>query len=407
MHDAADCLRKLADLAGVRVGDRVSFDWAAIEQDVGLRLPADYKLLAECLPPGWFRKFARLERPERTDDWPRGHCLLDGFGEQVMEAVREWRAESDTVPYPVYPEPGGLLRWGGIRPGGYAFWLTEPAEEPESWPVVIASQLGEVWNRFDGPVCDFLVEVVAARFDTAGFTTGPVRVVGGRSSASPVVLSAQPVFEPDAPPPPVTVPEPRVPDPGFWAARQQNSPKAPVNEMAKLRELLGPPPVGVRPVDWGEVRSWLGTGLPADYREFIDTYGPGRLGDVAIMAPGAPDRWDLFALLDRKYLQVQGLERISAGDPPFHPEPGGTISWGETADGWTCCWAPGEADPDAWNVVVLYPTPNLRGYRLIGGVSFSSALKRYIQREKGDPLPRAPEGRPVMFEPASRGGYAS
>jgi hypothetical protein len=350
------------------------------------------------------RRFARLESPERTDGWPRGCFFLDEFGEQVMESVREWRANGDPVPHPVYPERGGLLLWGHIGGGGYAFWLTEPAQEPEGWPMVIASQIGEVWRKFDGPVCDFLTEVAAARFDTTGFTTGPVNVVGDRKTASPIVLSARPVFEPDAPPPPpppVVAPEPRVPDSGFWASRQQRFRHPPVSEMAVLREHLGAPPAKVRPVDWGQVRSRLGMGLPADYREFIDTYGPGRLGDLRIMAPGAPDDWDLFALLQRKYGQVRYLERNSAGDPPFHPEPGGTISWGETADGWTCCWAPGEADPDAWNVVVLYPTPNLRGYSLIGGVSFSSALKRYILGE-WDPVRRDPSAAPVSFTPCRR-----
>jgi hypothetical protein len=168
--------------------------------------------------------------------------------------------------------------------------------------------------------------------------------------------------------------------------------------MAALRELLGPPAAAVRPVDWDEVRARLGTGLPADYREFIDTYGPGRLGDVAIMAPGAPGNWDLFELLDRKWLQAQGTGFIATVDSPFHPEPGGTISWGETADCWTCCWAPAEADPDAWNVAVLMPTPELRGYRLIAGVSFTSALRRYMAGQP-DPLPRASEGRPVTFTP--------
>ncbi len=58
------------------------------------------------------------------------------------------------------------------------------------------------------------------------------------------------------------------------------------------------------------------------------------------------------------------------GDPPFYPEPGGTVSWGETADGWTCGWAPTSADPDEWDVVAAGPTG---GYRMGTGLSFSTA----------------------------------
>ena len=53
------------------------------------------------------------------------------------------------VPYPVYPEPGGLLPWGGIRDGGYAFWLTGPGE-PVGWPVVLASEKCGHWTGSAG-----------------------------------------------------------------------------------------------------------------------------------------------------------------------------------------------------------------------------------------------------------------
>jgi hypothetical protein len=74
--------------------------------------------------------------------------------------------------------------------------------------------------------------------------------------------------------------------------------------MGVLRELAGPPPVAVPAVDWAEVHARLGFRLPADYRELIDTFGPGTFGDIQITAPGAPGEWDLFALLERKYQQV-------------------------------------------------------------------------------------------------------
>ena len=57
--DTAKCLDGLAGLAGVSLTRGVAFDWAAIEADLGTRLPADYKLLAEAFPGGWFRQFVR------------------------------------------------------------------------------------------------------------------------------------------------------------------------------------------------------------------------------------------------------------------------------------------------------------------------------------------------------------
>ena len=43
----------------------------------------------------------------------------------------------------------------------------------------------------------------------------------------------------------------------------------------------------------------MGARPPADYRSFIDTYGPGTFGEIAITAPEAPAGFDLYRLLRR------------------------------------------------------------------------------------------------------------
>jgi hypothetical protein len=143
----------------------------------------------------------------------------------------------------------------------------------------------------------------------------------------------------------------------WWGVPTFGLDRLPVNELAALRELLGPPPPGV-PVDWAAVHARLGVGLPSDYRAFIDIYGPGIFGDIRIAALGAPGEMDLFALLERKYHQVRGLPR-GEWDPPYYPEPGGTICCAETTGGYTCGWAPASADPDRWTVVAIAPSPTL------------------------------------------------
>jgi hypothetical protein len=320
-----------------------------------------------------------------------------------LETLRAWRAEGQgRFPYPLYPEAGGLLPWGAVLAGGYAFWLTEPASDPDSWPVVIASQDCDVWARFDGPVSEFLAEVAAARYDPGGFTDGPVTWVfnesGGHKSAQPVVLAERPVFEPDrapAPPPPA----PRVPAADFWLAKKQGlGERRPVSDLAGLREVIGDPPAPVPAADWSAVHARLGLELPSDYRAFIDAYGAGTLGDIRITAPGAPGEMDLFALLDRTYARARDRrDRVMYGEPPFYPEPGGTVAWGEAFDGWACGWAPASADPDEWDVVAAGPNG---GHTMGPGLSFSTALRQYAAR---DPLamirPNVLPKRPARFTP--------
>ncbi|WP_406266022.1 hypothetical protein OH799_19440 [Nocardia sp. NBC_00881] len=60
----------------------------------------------------------------------------NGYG--VYEALE--------VPFPGYPAPGGLLRWGGNYNGDMLCWLTE-GEDPDDWPVVV------VFRHIRDPSC--------------------------------------------------------------------------------------------------------------------------------------------------------------------------------------------------------------------------------------------------------------
>jgi hypothetical protein len=203
MTASGDSVWEILGRFGLQAGARVEFDWEEIEENLGVLLPREYKVLSERYPSGWFRRFVRLSPPSRSLN--RSQRLLDDFEVSQMEMLRVWHADGQIkFPYPLYPVSGGLLLWGSLRGGGYAFWLTG-AEDPNDWTVVIASQRCGHWEHFDGNVSDFLAEVVEARYDATGFSDGPFRVVtdaGGntRVSAPPIVLAERPVFEPDSVP---------------------------------------------------------------------------------------------------------------------------------------------------------------------------------------------------------------
>jgi hypothetical protein len=391
MSDRAECVRRLAETAGISPGRRRVFDWAAIEEDLGLRLPSDYKVLAEWYPVGWFRLFAMLRLPDV--EWR----FLSEYAVSELNFLREIRESGESsFPYPVYPEPGGVLPWGSIRSPGLAYWLTGPGD-PDGWPVVAATDHGDHWERFDGPVCEFLTEVAAARYDASGFED-QYKEQGDQW----IHLAPRPVFTPfPSPAAPQASAEAVLTGPvaEFWPLQVAFGRNRPVNEIAVLHELIGPAPTVVPEVDWAGVHARLGFRLPADYREFIDTYGPGTLGDITIMAPGQPAGTDLFALLERKHAQVRGLLRDPRVDPPYYPEPGGTVSWGETADGRTCAWAPVGADCGEWIATLISPTPTLAGYSL-RGQSFSTMLTEYIRQNPSTTmLEHDPAQGPVTFTP--------
>jgi hypothetical protein len=350
-----------------------TFDWSAVENELGVRLPADYKMLAESFPDGWFRDFVSVLPPVGTD---REMSLVE-YARGELDALRELRESGEaSFPYPLFPEPNGVLPWGFIATPGIACWLTGPGD-PDEWTVVLATEEGDYWDRFDGSASEFLISVVTASYDASGFREGP-EPDERRRGDRPVELASRPLFKPLAPPPALLNWHTAPPE-DFWSRQLDlvGGPVPPVNELAALRSVAGPPPADVQPVNWEAVHARLGVSLPADYRAFIDEYGPGILGDIRIMSPAATGEWNLFTLLERKYEQVRYAPR-QQWDAPWYPEPRGTVGWGETASGWTCGWAPVDSDPDSWTVVAVAPSPQLNALRFQAGVSFTTTLRRHI-----------------------------
>jgi len=148
--------------------------------------------------------------------------LLSDYAVVELDYLREVRASGESsFPFPVFPEPGGVLPWGSIRSPGHAYWLTGP-EDPDDWPVIAATHNGGYWDRFDGSACQFLAEVAAGRYEASVFPD--LYQESGGDWFHWIDLAGRPVFTPfPSPPPPV----PPVPGPAelaglpaqFWQAQ--------------------------------------------------------------------------------------------------------------------------------------------------------------------------------------------
>ncbi len=359
MGDGTAAVAQLAELVGWSGPGGDPVDWPAVEESVGFGLPSDYKALLAAFPSG---RFAGLVRPIRpgTDGYPPTDYL--GFHAYVLDDMRGWRrAGHGDFPYPIHPEPGGLLPWARGRRLEPIFWLTGSGD-PDSWPVIAVDSDYRQWRTFAGTATEFLIALVSGDFDTSSYgvdAAGPAFVPDQdeTAAAASAVREGARVVDRSA----------------FFRSRG-----TPVDEFPSLATLLGPPPAQPDPVDWAEAEDLIGP-LPADYKSFIDTYGPGTYWDVRIAAPGGPGALNLFDLLTRTYEDIRA--RTGGVNIPLHPEAGGFIAWGGTPDGWTLGWAPTDPDPDRWGVV------SADGSRLdvLGlvqhspDVSFSAFLVEYAQ----------------------------
>lgn len=347
-----ECVRQLCDL--VNISDKIehSLDWASIENSLGLTLPGDYKRLVEVFPDGRFQGFLRLIRP---GDHKEDETQFLGYYRHRLDDMRRWReGEPTRFPWPLYPEPGGLLPWGVSIRGDIFFLITDDAD-PDSWSVVFAANDFSRWKQASYSVCGLLIELVTGQFDGGG-------VIPSALGGEPFFVSAGQENQAAA--------GREISRKLHWQRKHRGRWRV-KHEFDKLSALLRPDSSGAR-ANHVAIDERIGLSLPRDYVCFMDKFGPGYLADIAIIDPV-----QIPILAEQKAADIGHLPLLKSSLPPIFPESGGLIPWGKTDDGWVCYWAPIEEKPDHWGVVVSSPRIMMFNYHYT--LSFSSFLVRYVE----------------------------
>ncbi|MFE6050516.1 SMI1/KNR4 family protein [Kitasatospora sp. NPDC056446] len=135
--------------------------------------------------------------------------------------------------------------------------------------------------------------------------------------------------------------------------------------ISRLGEIMGDPGRPPLDVPWSGAVERFGVGLPSDYRELVDRYGPVRFfGDLVVVTPsfdpGEPSgqrfddmhsfNQDLGEMLEQWYTWYPEVGRPYE---PF-PTPGGLLGWGNNTSADYFCWHMAGPDPDRWPVVVWH-----------------------------------------------------
>ncbi|MEU3604038.1 SMI1/KNR4 family protein [Streptomyces sp. NPDC035033] len=308
-------------------GPAIPVDWAAVEEWLGLPLPADYKAIAEVYGP--------LDLGERL--WLQTPYARDREGFDYGHFVEESRR---TAP--------GVLPFGCTRTSGTLFWDTAASDDPDAWPVLLhdphAERAGrDPWRRLGVTLLPALALLVdeglprtLARSGLAGDSAGP------------------------------WTPPPRRPAP---TAAQRAAFTGGGTGLDTLTALVPPPPepyLGER--DWAWAHERLGTRLPAEYVRLTETYGGGVWCDwLRVKLPLGTGEHDLVPWA---HWCTDNYRRLRAGFPDRHPlaawpEPGGLLPFASSIDGDQLCWLTEGDDPDAWPLIV-FPRHDRQGSPLTG-----------------------------------------
>jgi len=136
--------------------------WEPIETAVGTPLPADFKDFARLYGCGEFMEFIGIAVPWASD---HGAAYARGVG-QACGIFHKKIA----MPYPVWPDAGGLFPAGVTSNGDQIFWL--PRGESESWRIAVWDRGwldGEDVEIFDCDLTDFLAALVTGDITTRAF----------------------------------------------------------------------------------------------------------------------------------------------------------------------------------------------------------------------------------------------
>ncbi|CAL9491254.1 hypothetical protein SUDANB15_03224 [Streptomyces sp. enrichment culture] len=165
----------------------ISADWAAIEGELGVPLPADYKELYEAFGGGVFSDsvyFLGRDEGVSFDFLAQWRVALSVDQDSGLGSV------SAVDPHAVYAPGGkGVVAWGSTEWADEYCWLID-AGRPGDYPVLARSHDGGPWHRYAMSTSEFLYRVLAdagfrpfgiAQYDLgATFKPGSVGPFDGR-----------------------------------------------------------------------------------------------------------------------------------------------------------------------------------------------------------------------------------
>jgi|688.fasta_scaffold392787_2 hypothetical protein len=132
-------------------------DWRHVEQVIGTQLPTDYKQFINHYGVSYVCTFVNVADPFINNN---AHLNLKHFSDLLSDALHSTRGKFGTraVPYPIYPEQGGLLAWGATDNGDDLYWQT--VGDPDAWTIVVNESRSDVYEEFPFGMVEFVLKVI-------------------------------------------------------------------------------------------------------------------------------------------------------------------------------------------------------------------------------------------------------
>lgn len=145
--------------------------WEESRHDMGIEFPEDYKWLIDTYGQISLNGELHVSGPSTQASQPGAPVGFKGFAYDTADPygfcglLAQYHADGqfEKCPYPLFPAPGGILKWGNNSNSDHLFWLTSD-EDPNRWPIVIVYRAELEWERFDGTVTELLAQLLTGEY---------------------------------------------------------------------------------------------------------------------------------------------------------------------------------------------------------------------------------------------------
>ncbi len=133
-------------------------EWELAERKLCLALPSDYRDFVFTYGTGLFAGFYRVYSPFATE---RSMSLVPAVADTCEWRLNTRKEFPERVPYPIYPESGGILPWGNDENGHDYYWLTRGS--PEDWIVLSDNVRGSGFAEHKCSMTGYLLAVLKGK----------------------------------------------------------------------------------------------------------------------------------------------------------------------------------------------------------------------------------------------------
>ncbi|MEV0032188.1 SMI1/KNR4 family protein [Nocardia sp. NPDC050793] len=134
---------------------RRDIEWDAVERELGVELPADYKELIDTYGGGYWDEYLYVLEP----GCPNNYYDLVGWKDWQAEVLEDlWQFEDK--PAELQEDGARLLPWATTDNGEHLYWLIRPSQRPDDWTVMVNEARGERWEHFGHTCTQFLASAL-------------------------------------------------------------------------------------------------------------------------------------------------------------------------------------------------------------------------------------------------------